>query len=413
MFKFIIIADDFTGANDTGVQLTKKGYETYTVLDLEGFTKSEFDALVIDTETRGLSPENAYNKVKELINKLKALINVELEEMIIYKKIDSTLRGNIVEEIIALYEELKPELIIFAPAYPKNNRITLNEVHYVNGKPVDKTEFANDIKNPVNVSNIKILLSNTNVFKVRHVYLSEIKNLEVIIKNLKDINTLTFDAEKDSDLVEIATKVTEANKKVLWVGSAGLAEALISSIKKEGKIITVSGSTRSLTITQLINLSEKGNIPIINIDLYNLFIEAECEKNRICSLVNNYNDKDVIITSYMAQEDLETAKKISLELGIELKDISQIIAEKISEISLKVINFTKPKGLILTGGDIAFNVVKKLNSKIIKIKNEIEPGIPEIELFEGPFKRLKIITKAGGFGNELTLYNSYRYLKGE
>ncbi|MGB9840297.1 four-carbon acid sugar kinase family protein [Thermovenabulum sp.] len=92
MFKFIIIADDFTGANDTGVQLTKKGFETYTLLDLEGFTKSEFDALVIDTETRGLSPENAYNKVKESINKLKALINVELEEMIIYKKIDSTLR---------------------------------------------------------------------------------------------------------------------------------------------------------------------------------------------------------------------------------------------------------------------------------------------------------------------------------
>lgn len=414
MSRFIIIADDFTGANDTGVQLTKKGYNTFTLFEMEGFSEIDFDALVVDTETRSLTPENAYEKVRELLKKLKTSISANLEEMVIYKKIDSTLRGNIVEEIRALYEEFRPELVVFAPAYPKNNRITLNEVHYVNGVPVDKTEFANDIKNPVKVSNIKKLFSNVDGdFKVRHVYLNEIKYLEEILKNLQGVNTLTFDAEKDADLIEIATKVFRAEKKVLWVGSAGLAEALILSMKKEGKIITISGSTRTVAISQLMNLSEKECIPIININLYNLFSNEEDEKNRICSLVNTYFDKDIIITSYMGQQDLDVTRNISLELGIDLKDISQIIAEKISEISLKVINIIKPKGLILTGGDIAFNVVKKLNAKIIKINNEIEPGIPEIELLKGPFKGLKIITKAGGFGNEMTLYNLYKHLKGE
>ncbi|KYO64489.1 four-carbon acid sugar kinase family protein [Thermovenabulum gondwanense] len=416
MSKIIIIADDFTGANDTGVQLTKKGYKTYTLIDMENFTLKdlECDALVLDTESRGLSSENAYERVKQVIKNLKSVISLKLEGEIIYKKVDSTLRGNIVEEIKAIYEELKPELIVFAPAYPKNNRITLNEIHYVNGIPVDKSEFAEDIKNPVRVSNIKILFKNEgNVFKVRHVYRDEIKNLEKIIKNIEGINTLTFDAENDKDLLEIATQVLKSGKKVLWVGSAGLAEALILSMKKEGKIITISGSTRTVAISQLMNLSEKECIPIINIDLYNLFSNEEEEKNRICSLVNTYYDKDIIITSCMGQQDLDVTKNISLELGIDLKDISQIIAEKISEISLKVINIQKPKGLILTGGDIAFNVVKKLNAKIIKINKEIEPGIPEIELLKGPFKGLKIITKAGGFGNEMTLYNLYKHLKGE
>ncbi len=54
MIKLLIISDDFTGALDTGVQLSAGGAATYVTLDSE-FNMSDFaqdiDVLVINTET--------------------------------------------------------------------------------------------------------------------------------------------------------------------------------------------------------------------------------------------------------------------------------------------------------------------------------------------------------------------------
>ncbi|HZK11460.1 MAG TPA: four-carbon acid sugar kinase family protein, partial [Atribacterota bacterium] len=54
---FYIIADDLTGANDTGVQFTKKGYNAIvSVLDEQStiIIPDNLDVFVMDTETREL-----------------------------------------------------------------------------------------------------------------------------------------------------------------------------------------------------------------------------------------------------------------------------------------------------------------------------------------------------------------------
>lgn len=152
MYRVIVIADDFTGSNDTGVQLVKHGYYVITLIGTAGVKKYEdvADALVIDTETRSIPALVAYEKLKEISN-----IVGEYKEAVVYKKIDSTLRGNIGVEIKALREGLKPELTIFAPAFPKNGRTTEKGVHYLKGVPVDKTELARDPKNPVTTADVK------------------------------------------------------------------------------------------------------------------------------------------------------------------------------------------------------------------------------------------------------------------
>ena len=57
--KMIVIADDFTGANDTGVQLAKKGARTDVVLNELPQSTRRTDVLVINTESRALSPAMA------------------------------------------------------------------------------------------------------------------------------------------------------------------------------------------------------------------------------------------------------------------------------------------------------------------------------------------------------------------
>lgn len=46
------------------------------------------------------------------------------------KKIDSTLRGNLGAEIKAVDDVFNPDIVIIAPAYPANQRVTIGGYHY-------------------------------------------------------------------------------------------------------------------------------------------------------------------------------------------------------------------------------------------------------------------------------------------
>lgn len=130
-----VIADDFTGACDVAVQFKKQGLETVVLTDIEflGSFKGVFDVVVVDTETRNLTSEDAYRKVRRAVRLLRQN-NVKL----VYKKIDSTLRGNIGAEINAVMDELDVKAIIVAPAFPDQKRTVINGHLLVNGEPLEK-----------------------------------------------------------------------------------------------------------------------------------------------------------------------------------------------------------------------------------------------------------------------------------
>ena len=112
--RFLIIADDFTGANDTGVQIKKHGLAASVLLKTDDLSQTQ-GSVVLDTESRVISAEDAYARVKEALQA--ALKEGEYE--FLYKKVDSTLRGNIIAEVKAMVEVCQPELVVFAPAFPK------------------------------------------------------------------------------------------------------------------------------------------------------------------------------------------------------------------------------------------------------------------------------------------------------
>lgn len=65
MVELLIMADDFTGALDAGVQLAKKGIKTlvtfYTGLDAP--VPEGVQVISVDLETRHMSPSKAYDRV--------------------------------------------------------------------------------------------------------------------------------------------------------------------------------------------------------------------------------------------------------------------------------------------------------------------------------------------------------------
>lgn len=154
LLRIAIIADDLTGANDSGVQFARSGLKTSVLINMESDNISDDDVIIIDTDSRSVTPEEAYRKVKEAAGYLKSQ-----PYDIIFKKIDSTLRGNIGAEFDALYDVFQPDFIICTPAYPDYNRKVRDGCLYLGDKLLHETEFALDPKTPIRESNIPKMIN--------------------------------------------------------------------------------------------------------------------------------------------------------------------------------------------------------------------------------------------------------------
>jgi uncharacterized protein YgbK (DUF1537 family) len=103
------------------------------------------------------------------------------------------------------------------------------------------------------------------------------------------------------------------------------------------------------------------------------------------------------------------------ELGRLNKLEDQVIRARIGEIlgqvTLKIMASIEIKGLILTGGETAFNVFKSMDVVEVRVDTEILPGIPLMQIVGGKFDKLPVITKAGAFGDSDALVQSILFLR--
>ena len=169
----LIIADDFTGSNDAGVQLVNKGFTVDVVFDwksnqLLNTNDGDDKVVVINTESRAISRHEAQERIKQII-----LNNVHLSP--IYKKIDSTMRGNIGCEIETLLATTQVKFALVIPAFPNMNRITKHGKCYVDGKELIHTEFATDPKTPICSSNIKTIIEQQTDYPCEEINLNEVR----------------------------------------------------------------------------------------------------------------------------------------------------------------------------------------------------------------------------------------------
>src|SRR3712207_8012949 len=85
MVKYVIVADDLTGSNATCSLLKKIGLRAASVFQLSSEKMEEMDVISYSTDSRGITKEEAYERVKRAINVLKR------DEILLYnKRIDST-----------------------------------------------------------------------------------------------------------------------------------------------------------------------------------------------------------------------------------------------------------------------------------------------------------------------------------
>ena len=136
--KMIVIADDFTGSNDTGVQLAKKGARTEVMLTPDQKPSRRADVLVINTESRAMPAAEAGKAVAQA---LAPWCDGDARPLV-YKKIDSTFRGNVGAEVTAAMRAANRKLAVIAAAIPAAGRTTRDGLCLVNGTPLLETALS-------------------------------------------------------------------------------------------------------------------------------------------------------------------------------------------------------------------------------------------------------------------------------
>lgn len=127
--RWAMLADDLTGACDAGVAFALAGYRTSVVWREEAGWPAEPEVLAVSTETRAAGEEEAAEKVRRIC--------ASLGRPIVYKKIDSVLRGPIQAEIEAVVEAGGFQRVVACPALPEQGRTVRNGRLLLNGEPLD------------------------------------------------------------------------------------------------------------------------------------------------------------------------------------------------------------------------------------------------------------------------------------
>ena len=214
MLLLLILADDFTGALDTGVQFAACGIATRVVVGEQvDFAANDAAVLVVDTETRHLPAAEAYAVIAKLTREA-----MSAGVFSIYKKTDSALRGNIGAELSALLKTSGERQLPFLPAFPQIDRVTRDGVHYISGVPVTESPFGIDPFEPVRCAEVTKLI---------HL------QTEIPAQNLRPGETaadktgiLVYDAATAADLETAGRQLFQNGTPPVLAGCAGFAAFL-------------------------------------------------------------------------------------------------------------------------------------------------------------------------------------------
>src|SRR5215203_5696034 len=212
-----VIADDLTGAADAGVQLVHAGYRTAVLFFGYEVLADDLDAVSFDTDSRTMPAGFASKRVLKTAHAAR-------EARIVYKKLDSTLRGNVAAELAAALGGARRERVVVAPAFPAAGRTTVGGTQRLHGVPVDETEMANDPHTPVRVAHVPSLLADA-FASVGVLAVEELADPWRVRRTLEANECVVADADRDVDL-EARVRAVPDPARVLWAGSAGLALAL-------------------------------------------------------------------------------------------------------------------------------------------------------------------------------------------
>lgn len=369
----LILADDLSGLLEVAATFHKRPRPVCSVLGLRGASEARTeDVLAISTETRNSPPAIAGAAVSEVL-----AFAAGCGRQLIFKKIDSTLRGPVRAELAALSRFFPHARILFAPANPAAGRTVRQGQLCVRGVPVADTEFGRDPVSPVRSS-----------------------SLAEFVEPSMARSVIIPDVETQRDFDVIVREMDESGKPWIGVGSGGLARAIaarraqedhptldnVSNSLTSSAVLLVCGSAHELNRAQAEELRNERGVRLIEVPIG-----------------ASVNESDALAG------DLLSGKPISALLQPQRGD-SGAASKTIVAMAAQLIRRANVRRLFITGGETAYALCCALDVTALRPVTELEPGVT-LSTANSPTGPLLLAIKPGGFGDARTWIRAFDRLR--
>ncbi len=392
-----VVADDLSGAAECAAALAPTARDG-GVLVLRGPYPSS-GSWVVDTDSRAQTAGEAA-----------AVAAVALARAgqgrepghLLFKKIDSTLRGHVAAELRAALDV--PGLAraaVVCPALPAQGRTLEGGVLHVHGEPLRQADGrALDLMAVLREVDATSVLLQPRARQGA----ADLTNAlgEAIARGARAI---AIDARNEDDLCAVASALSAhaMTQPLLAVGSAGLASVLASLLPRraaaaqiphadrDGACVMVAGSFSPVTQRQVDVLAQERDVHLVRLN------------------ATAWLGDPRTLEQAMRQAHRHAAQGLAVVLaacGTVPQASSRALVQRMAQAAEPLLH--DASSLMLTGGDTARAMLDRLRVERLQVLGELEPGICLSRHGHGA---TSIVTKAGGFGDAQSLVRVLRHFR--
>ncbi|MFO7658561.1 MAG: four-carbon acid sugar kinase family protein [Bacteroidales bacterium] len=370
-----VIADDFTGAAEIGGIGLRHGLKV--VIETKSIQRCDADLLVFATDTRSLAPDHASEVMREITGKI-----LNLKPSLIYKKLDSVLRGNISAELLAQMQVAGKQRAVIVAANPALKRIIRDGIYYIDGVPLEETNFSKDPEYPVISSSVSEIIGGSNLFTCISPDSS-----------LPDEGLILGDVTELDDLKKWALQIDEST---FPAGASGFFDALLTNREITGNenyscakdfgnnILYILGSTYPKSEHQLSTIESSGYL------LSDMPREIYFNKDFNPSVLDHWADEIV--------HGLSNKRKVVVSVT-HFSNAEPLLSERIKEnlgvLVKKVFRKIDLNELIIEGGSTTSVILNHLNINKLYPVQELDTGVIRMKTDES--RGTYITTKPGSY----------------
>jgi uncharacterized protein YgbK (DUF1537 family) len=375
--KIAVIADDFTGAAEIGGIGLRHGFRV--VIEMEPIDNKEADLLIIATDTRSMHKEEAVQYITRLTREL-----MNFHPLIIYKKIDSVLRGNVSEELVAQMKVMQLERSVIIAANPVFNRIIRDGSYLIDGIPLDQTRFSDDLQYPMHSSHVLSILAKEEDYPLINLRPDDL---------LPEKGLIVGDVENMEDLNKWAAKY---NDSTLFAGASGFFDSLLRVFPLQSRL----SKTKTISFGKNALIILGSNYPKDDLLLSQIKKHGYQLSNMPFGIYSHKDYPSVLLDNWIEEvvSGLKKHHKVvvaSMHSNSEEQGLSVRIKQVMAKLVKRVADRITLNEILIEGGSTTSEILKHMNIKKLIPFHELDTGVIRMKVDGVP--GLCITTKPGSY----------------
>ena len=394
-----LVADDLTGALDAAAPFAGRGLRVKVHRSADtlpapdggtagpsapgnarpGATTSDGPGavLAVSTSSRHLAPAAARGAVKVAARRLLAWT-----PRLVFKKIDSTLRGPVPDEVAAAMEVFGRRSALVCPAFPAAGRVVRDGEVFVHGEPLSETEYVHDLRTPAPADSLEALFTRIGA-AVHRLRPGE------SLPGRPGGGIVVADAETEAHLAHLAALAAEYERDVLSVGSDGFAAGLAGLFGTRGRPARITGGAGRIVLFAL------GSRTGTTAEQAARLLDANPGLPVVEAPAGRLDARAVARAAGSARAALlRVPASPRGDPGTVVRSFAGGVRSAVERLG----GAGRLAALVATGGDTVEAILDAFDVAALDVLGEFRPGIPVSRGAAPGGTDLTLVSKAGGFG---------------